>query len=184
MGCGFGRADKKQGPYLYSLYKQTLGLPENTVAALFSTGFISGAISATFIGNLADRYGRKKACLSFCIIYSLSCLLTLSSNILTLFVGRVLGGIGTTLLFTVFEAWLVAEFNRTQTTGVGSTLSDLLGLMTVLNSITAVLSGLMSNTLVWYTGSSRAPFLASVAFLTLASLAISKEWVSVAPLDI
>src|SRR5216117_848994 len=77
---GTAQGSLRQGPYLYPLYKQTLQLPEHVVAALFSTGFISGAVSATFVGNLADRYGRRRACLSFCVIYSLSCLMTLSPD--------------------------------------------------------------------------------------------------------
>ncbi|EEP79285.1 predicted protein [Uncinocarpus reesii 1704] len=170
-------SDWLQGPYLYPLYKQTLQLPENIVAALFSTGFVSGAISATFVGSLADRYGRRRACLAFCVIYGLSCLLTVtSSSIYLLFLGRLLGGIGTTLLFTVFETWLVAEFHRLELGKDGVELNDLLGTMTILNSIVAVASGLLSEFLVGWTGSKRSPFLASIVCLSLAFAAIIRIW--------
>ncbi|PGH14358.1 hypothetical protein AJ80_05948 [Polytolypa hystricis UAMH7299] len=168
-------SDWLQGPYLYPLYKQTLNLPENFVATLFATGFISGALSATFAGKLADQYGRRRACQAFCVIYALSCLLTLSSNIFLLFLGRALGGIGTTLLFTVFETWMVSEFHQRTAGGEGE-LSSLLGTMTALNSIVAVLSGLLSQFLVQLSETRRAPFVASIGCLILALLAISRTW--------
>src|SRR5205814_10568714 len=33
---------------------------------------LSGALSATWAGALADRHGRRLACLAFCVTYSLS----------------------------------------------------------------------------------------------------------------
>jgi hypothetical protein len=36
----------------------------------------------------------------------------LSDNIAVLFLGRILGGVSGTLLWSVFESWLVAEFNK------------------------------------------------------------------------
>jgi MFS family permease len=178
---GTGKTDKgwlHQGPYIYPLYKQTLQLPENVIAALFSTGFISGAVSATFVGNLADRYGRRKACLSFCVIYSLSSLMILSpDSIFLLFMGRFLGGIGTTMLFSIFETWLVAEFHRLRISREGTELSSLLGTMTMLNSIIAIMAGLLSEWLVHITGTRRAPFVASIACLALAFLTIFRKWV-------
>ncbi|OAL74641.1 hypothetical protein A7D00_0235 [Trichophyton violaceum] len=99
-----------------------------------------------------------------------------SSNVLILFLGRVLGGIGTTLLFTVFEAWLVAEFHHKKAASDSTELNQLLGTMTVLSGMVAVLSGLLSNYLVSITGSRRAPFLASPVCLLLASLLILGTW--------
>ncbi|EZF12132.1 hypothetical protein H112_06761 [Trichophyton rubrum D6] len=170
-------SDWMQGPYFFPLYKETLQLPDHVIATLFATGFISGAFSASFVGKLADRFGRRKACLAFCVIYSLSCIVTVSSsNVLILFLGRVLGGIGTTLLFTVFEAWLVAEFHHKKAASDSTELNQLLGTMTVLSGMVAVLSGLLSNYLVSITGSRRAPFLASPVCLLLASLLILGTW--------
>lgn len=41
--------------------------------------------------------------------YSVSCLTKHSSNYYILMVGRVLGGIATSLLFSAFESWVVGE---------------------------------------------------------------------------
>ncbi|RJE16827.1 Major facilitator superfamily, partial [Aspergillus sclerotialis] len=61
-------ADWLQGSFMYSLYKSTHRLPESMVAALFATGFVSGGVSAIFVGSLADRFGRKRACLAYCVL--------------------------------------------------------------------------------------------------------------------
>lgn len=44
-------------------------------------------------------------------VYSLSCMTKHSPNYWVLLVGRLLGGIATSLLFSAFEAWVVAEHN-------------------------------------------------------------------------
>lgn len=100
-----------QGPYMYTLYKDEKSLGETVVAALFTTGFVSAGICASFVGTLADQHGRKKACLTFCVAYLLSCLSVLSDDLLILFAGRALGGLSTTLLYSVFETWMLSEYS-------------------------------------------------------------------------
>jgi len=56
--------------------------------------------------------GRKRACVTYCITYILSCITKHSPQYKVLMVGRVLGGIATSLLFSSFESWLVAEHNK------------------------------------------------------------------------
>ena len=57
--------------------------------------------------------GRKRFSILFCIVYAASCLTKLSPSLSILMFGRLLGGIATSLLFSVFEAWMVSEhFSR------------------------------------------------------------------------
>lgn len=56
--------------------------------------------------------GRKRACVTYCISYILSCITKHSPQYKILMVGRILGGIATSLLFSSFESWLVAEHNK------------------------------------------------------------------------
>lgn len=100
-----------KGPYMYTLYKDEKSLAETVVAALFTTGFVSAGICASFVGSLADRFGRKAACLTFCVAYAASCLSVLSKDLMILFAGRALGGLSTTLLYSVFETWAIAEYH-------------------------------------------------------------------------
>lgn len=48
----------------------------------------------------------------YCITYILSCFTKHSSEYKILMLGRILGGIATSLLFSAFESWLVAEHNK------------------------------------------------------------------------
>lgn len=56
--------------------------------------------------------GRKRACVTYCITYILSCITKHSPQYKVLMLGRILGGIATSLLFSAFESWLVAEHNK------------------------------------------------------------------------
>ena len=140
-------------------------------------GFIAAAVSATFTGTLADRFGRRRACLSFCITYSLSCLSLLSNNIIVLFVGRCLGGMSATLMYTVFESWMVTEFNKVLPDEPAGTLSSIFSTMTSLNTLVAILMGLLAEGAVNVTKTQLTPFGLSVCCLMLAFVGIMSTWV-------
>lgn len=163
---------------MYSLYKDQFGLQEEIVAALFTTGFLAGGISGYFVGQFADRFGRKMACLVFCVTYSIACLSTLVPSLVTLFFGRVCGGLSTSLMYSAFESWMVTEFHKRHLDKAGVSLSSMFGVMTTLNSIVAILSGVFSEWLVQTTGTKRAPFMASAGLLAIAFWIILTLWVS------
>lgn len=58
------------------------------------------------------RSGRKRAALTYCITYTLGCLTKHFNSFWVLAGGRVLCGVATSLLFSAFESWLVAEHNK------------------------------------------------------------------------
>ena len=58
---------------------------------------------------MCARSGRRRACLLYVVLYSLSCLTKHSPDYWVLLIGRLLGGISCSLLFSSFESWLVAE---------------------------------------------------------------------------
>ncbi|KAL5416897.1 hypothetical protein PMIN04_007960 [Paraphaeosphaeria minitans] len=169
-------ADWLQGPYIYPIYKDEKGLPESMVALLFMVGFLSGGISASFAGTIADRWGRKAGCLAYCVIYSCSCLTLLTDRIEVLFLGRILGGISGTLLYSVFESWLVAEYSKLMVDDEGSALGGIFSMMTTLNSFVAIVAGIFAGWLVDHIGTAKAPFMASLACMTVAFVAISNTW--------
>ena len=53
--------------------------------------------------------GRKKAALTYVATYSLGCFTKHFNNFKVLLVGRIFCGVSTSLLFSAFESWLVAE---------------------------------------------------------------------------
>jgi MFS family permease len=101
----------------------------------------------------------------------------LSDNIYVLFLGRVLGGVAGTLLWSVFESWLVAEFNKLMLEETDAAMSAIFSLMTTSNTCVAVVAGLLAEWLVRRAGTAKAPFMASLGCLSLAFLAITKYWV-------
>jgi MFS family permease len=98
------------------------------VSRLFLTGFASTALFGPLVGRLCDSYGRKAGTLAFTLLYSLGAYSTKSNLLGVLLAGRVLGGIGTSLLFSAPEAWLVGEAGRE---GVESSLGETFGLVSV-----------------------------------------------------
>ncbi|CAK7231807.1 hypothetical protein SCUCBS95973_008045 [Sporothrix curviconia] len=116
-------ADWLQGPFLYALYTDEHGVAPARVPLLFATGFVAGGVSASFVGSAADRHGRKRACLVFCATYAASCILTVAfASLPVLLAGRILGGISTSLLFSVFESWMVTDFWENEKYGASMVL--------------------------------------------------------------
>jgi MFS family permease len=110
----------------------------------------------------------------------LSSFTLLSDNIYVLFFGRILGGISGTLLWSVFESWLVAEFNKLmlEEAEADTAMSAIFSLMTTSNTCVAIVAGLIAEWLVRTTGTAKTPFMLSAGCLSLAFLAITKYWVS------
>jgi len=167
-------ADWLQGPYVYSLYREQYGFPERLVALLFVTGFLSAGVTAPLIGAWADQFGRKRLCLVFCVTYSLACLCILIPYLPILLVGRLLGGISTSILYSAFESWLISSSNSLGLSQ--SDLSTVLGRATLANGFVAAGAGVASNQLVAYTGSFASTFMASGLLLVVAWFVIRTTW--------
>lgn len=101
-------ADWLQGPYVYALYA-AYGFPGNQIGQLFVAGFGASMVFGTFVGSLADSWGRKRCCILYCVLYILSCITKHWSHFWILIIGRVTGGIATSILFSCFESWMVSE---------------------------------------------------------------------------
>ena len=87
------------------------------VASLYALGFITGAITTPITGPLIDRFGRKKSAMLYCALEMWINLLEQFPFLSGLLVSRMVGGITTNLLSSVFETWLDTEFrNRRRTT--------------------------------------------------------------------
>jgi hypothetical protein len=126
-------ADWLQGPYFYEVYaskvfngaQASLGL----ISRLFLMGFASTALFGPIVGRASDQYGRKKATLAFTILYGLGAASTKSPMLGVLVLGRILSGIGTSLLFSAPEAWLVGESQRSNDDPDGKYLGETFGLV-------------------------------------------------------
>ncbi|KAI1073445.1 DUF791-domain-containing protein [Whalleya microplaca] len=169
-------ADWLQSLHLYSLYRDEHGLSEGLVSSLIATGFITSAASGYFVGALADKYGRKAFSMGFCVMYAISCFCTITPVVPVLFLGRILGGISTSILFTVFDSWMVTNFRKLRLVEDGCDLSRTYATSSIVNSVSAIFSGVVSQWLVNSTGSRKAPFWLSAAFLWVALQIIWAYW--------
>lgn len=170
-------ADWLQGPYFYDVYASKLigGLPVTAdgVARLFLAGFGSTMLVGPFVGGLVDSLGRKKASLAFALAYSLGALSTVANSLPLLYAGRFCGGVGTSLLFSAPEAWLIGEAKGS---GFGGgLLSQTFGLAYLGDSVVAMLAGQLAGRVAGRSGPS-APFVASTAFLLLGAAVVSFGW--------
>ncbi len=104
------------------------------IGTLFLTGFLSSAVFGTFLGIFVDRWGRRFGCIVYCVLevtMHIDSYWTFSKtddtyfprqivinilehvpNMTALMIGRILGGISTSLLFSAFESWVVSEHRK------------------------------------------------------------------------
>ncbi|XP_077984504.1 molybdate-anion transporter-like isoform X2 [Glandiceps talaboti] len=133
--------DWLQGPHVYALY-QSYGMTSHQIEILFVAGFGSSMVFGTVIGSFADKYGRRANCILYGILYGLACVTKHFPNFYILMIGRLLGGIATSILFSAFESWLVYEHNAR---GFSSDLlSTVFSHATLGNSLVAIAAGLVA----------------------------------------
>lgn len=146
-------------------------------------------IFGTFAGSLADRYGRKNFSIYFCILYILSCITKHFKDYNLLMIGRLTGGISTSLLFSVFESWLVCENNKRGFSN--DLLGNIFSFAIFGNSLVAIISGFFAQKAAdikeltqtdflgfesFNIGGFTAPFDLSICILIIAWIVISFTW--------
>lgn len=131
--------DWLQGPHVYALY-ESYGMSKHQIEILFIAGFGSSVLFGTFVGSIADKYGRKTNCFIYGVLYGGACITKHFANFHVLMVGRLLGGIATSILYSAFESWLVFEHNSR---GFSEDLLSTIFSHAVLgNSLVAIVSGI------------------------------------------
>jgi MFS family permease len=170
-------ADWLQGPYFYDVYASKLigGLPVSAdgVAKLFLAGFGTTMLVGPFVGSLVDSLGRKKASLAFALAYTLGALSTATGSLPLLYAGRFCGGVGTSLLFSAPEAWLISE-SKARGFG-GNLLSQTFGLAYLGDSVVAMVAGQLAGGAAAARGPV-APFVLSTAFLAAGAALVAMTW--------
>jgi len=177
-------ADWLQGPYVYELYA-SYGYSKADIARLFVAGFGSSMITGTFIGSVADAWGRKFCSVLYCVLYAAACVTKHVNTYSVLMVGRLLGGAATSLLFSTFECWMVGEHRRCGFSD--DLLRYMFGLMFFVQYLAAIGAGLLAqfaasaapltqaSESVWY-GGAITPFDVSLVFLVVAIPCICSMW--------
>ncbi|CAM9303879.1 unnamed protein product [Chrysoparadoxa australica] len=165
-------SDWLQGPYVYALYSY-YGFQPDEIAQLFVAGFLSSMLVGTFVGSLADKYGRRRMCSAFALFYFVGCCTKLVNSYPILLLGRIFCGVATSLLFSVFESWMVCEHTKSEYPA--ALLSETFSLLTFWNGVVAVVAGLVANLFVSIAKTPVAPFILAMIPLTFVGLAV-QSW--------
>jgi MFS transporter, MFS domain-containing protein family, molybdate-anion transporter len=126
------------------------------------------------MGRFVDSVGRRAGSLLYTVLYSLSALSTTSQSLATLFLGRLAGGLGTSLLFSAPEAWLVGEFDKLSSSGK-QYLSQTFGWAYAGDSVVAILAGQLASFVAQRYGPT-GPFTISLSFLVSAAVLMLLKW--------
>ena len=82
------------------------------MASLYCLGFLTGAVTAPITGPLVDKFGRKRSALLYCALEMFINMLEQYPFLVGLVASRMIGGITTNLLSSVFETWLDTEYRK------------------------------------------------------------------------
>jgi MFS family permease len=155
------------------------GIPSNMgadwIGKLFLTGFLAQAVLGPHLGRLCDTRGRKLGTLLFCLLYTLGALSTLSAAIPLLFLGRIASGLGTSLLFSAPESWLVGEAENLKDDNHKTELEKTFTLAYSGDAIIAIAAGAIAATAEASLGVT-GPFQLSAVTLGLAAVGVSLLW--------
>eukprot|EP00945_MAST-04E_sp_MAST-4E-sp1_P004985 g4985.t1 len=185
-------ADWLQGTHMYALYEgyssmDTAALQDAgelskyhpsawgkpVIAYLFITGFLCSGVFGTFAGSLVDSLGRKKGVFVFCALEIAINTMEEYEDVRILFLGRVLGGISTSLLFTSFESWMVTEHRNRKFPEEWLSQTFAYGQMG--NGIVAIIAGFTADISVSYMGNI-GPFRTAVLVTTIVLGYVMVTW--------
>lgn len=128
------------------------------------------------VGILADKFGRKRLCITYSFLYAISCITKASPLYSILIVGRILGGICTSILFSTFEAWYVHQHSQKfhfPPQWINITLAK----ATFYNGVLAICAGVMSNIAAeWAEWGPVSPFMIAVPFLLISAFLTMFLW--------
>ncbi|XP_067935678.1 molybdate-anion transporter-like [Watersipora subatra] len=168
-------ADWLQGPYLYRLYRY-YGFEQAQIAVLYVVGYASTVILGTWAPFVANKYGRRNLCVVFTVIYSIACFMKLSTSYGLLLLGRMFGGVATSLLFSAYEAWYIHEHIETHDLPK-EWIVETMKKLSVWNGSLAVLSGVIANAFAeWLDLGPVAPFMLAIPCLLISGIIIMTTW--------
>jgi len=163
-------ADGLQGTHLYVLY-EGYGF---TVANLYCLGFVTGGLASPITGALVDKFGRKKSAILYCILEIIINRLEQYPMIAGLIFSRMVGGITTNLLSTVFDTWLDTEYRRRGIRKEGG-YEIIMRDSVIVSNLAAIGSGYLAHVLAETYGP-KGPFEGAVACTSMALIVILLLW--------
>jgi hypothetical protein len=106
-------ADWCLGPFVYEFFEGYHGLSTDSIAKMIAISFMSNLFFGPFlIGYLNDKSDKKFPCVLYGILLGSSSLIRQIKNPFALIVSQLLFGISTSILYSSFESWFIAEINN------------------------------------------------------------------------
>jgi len=144
------------------------------VANLYCLGFVTGALFSPITGALVDKVGRKKAAILYCILEITINRLEQYPNLAGLIISRMVGGITTNLLSTVFDTWLDTEYRRRDIRKEGG-YEVIMRDSVIVSNLAAIGSGYLAHVLAEIYGP-KGPFEGAVGCTSIALVVIMFLW--------
>ncbi len=101
-----------KSPYLWALYNVYHGFSVKEIGILYLVDNFSAMIFGPITGGLADIFGRKFFCMSYCVLIITNLSLRLTGIHSLAYVAQLLTGISAALINTTFESWVNFEATK------------------------------------------------------------------------
>lgn len=101
-----------KGPYLFTLYHKYHGFTIDEIGILYIIDAIFAFLSGPIFGSFADRYGRRLFSSFYCLFVVSNLVLRITGIRSLAYIAQILTGLGSTLLTTPFESWIVYEASK------------------------------------------------------------------------
>lgn len=99
-------------PYSFEFFDKYHNMKEETIAKFICVSFLSSTFFGTFfVGYLNDQGNKRNPCILFGVIMSISTITRLIKNNCVLLISQLCFGIASSILFSSFENWFVAQCN-------------------------------------------------------------------------
>jgi MFS transporter, MFS domain-containing protein family, molybdate-anion transporter len=158
------------GTHLYVLY-EGYGF---SVANLYCLGFVTGALASPITGPLVDKLGRKKSAILYCLLEITINRMEQYPVLWGLIISRMVGGITTNLLSTVFDTWLDTEYRRRGIRREGG-YEIIMRDSVIVSNLAAIGSGYLAHVLAEMYGL-KGPFEGAVVCTSIALVVIMFIW--------
>eukprot|EP00980_Cylindrotheca_fusiformis_P006927 scaffold1443_cov113-Cylindrotheca_fusiformis.AAC.1 len=172
------------GPYYYSALASKTTNGEKISVTTISQIVLTGYVATPMFGGIASIFLRKKGprvgSIIAVILYAVGALSLCSNSLAVLFIGRGLGGIGTSMISSAPEAWLVSEAKSKDKESAEMWLPGIFGRAFQFDPILAVLAGRLAGFFADRRGPT-GPFQASPFILGVAMISIVLFWTSSSP---
>ena len=144
-----------------------------SVASLYALGFLTGAVTTPLTGSLVDKFGRKWSAIIYCVLEISINQLEQYPMLWGLIISRMVGGITTNLLSTVFEAWLDTEYRKRNLPE--EKYEIIMRDSVIVSNLAAIASGYLAHVLAESYGPV-GPFKGAVTCTSLALIVVATLW--------